>query len=336
MIEEDLKLKLKKELSKDLKKGILLFDKYINYSSDLYDEYVILEGRFHQTIRDFSQNIITKEERDLSLDKLRVVLLELIKKLKDEDIQLSSIEKQVSFKIPKERKEGIYAYRINDIAVKKIANKLERESHSVLFRIGYLGNSNKFNKIDSVIKKVRIREDVWDWHCAVFNHYGNRKYLDMFNEFYILKNAKFKIDKRNTTTQLFYVFRENIISKFISILTGHGVPINNFVQILFVGYIRNFQFRDEFPKWDNFLDTEYNYYKNLDLDAAIIIDMDKIHFVEVDVISLFKSISKEIIDQTNGKYLYIGKGFIDLNGKDITDYTEIDDFGSKFYSNCQE
>lgn len=331
-----IQVKLKKELAKDLEKGIALFDSYINYASDLYDEFIVLEGNFHSVNQDFKKELVSQKDRGMILNRLRTSLVELIKRLQYEDIELSPLEQKVVFNIPKEKKTGIYAYAINEIGVKKISHNLERESHSVLFRIGYLGKSNKFRNIDKVIKKVIVREDVWDWHCAVFNNFGNGKYTDMLKEFYRLKNDVPVIDKENTTTQLFSVKRENIKDKLASILINHGVPTTDFVQILFVGYIKNFQYRDDFPKWDQFLDHNYNYYENLDLDAAIIIDMDKIHIVEREVVSLFKSISRVIINQTDGRYLYIGKGLTDITGKDITEYDETPEFGSLFYSSCKE
>ncbi|MEL6628150.1 MAG: hypothetical protein AAFQ92_21675, partial [Bacteroidota bacterium] len=276
---------------------------------------------------------LSKEDRDLTLDRIRLSFMKLINRLQKDDLQIATDSSTFNYGIDKV--DGVFVSKINDIVVKDIANKLERETHSVLFRIGYLGRSNKFRKIDKVIKRVILREDMWDWHCAVFNHFGNGKYFEMFNEFYNSDNGQISIDKENKTTQLMFVHREKVVNQFRDIFRNRGILVNDFVQILFVGYLRNFQYRDEFPKLEELLDSSYNFQQNLSLDTAIIIGMDKIYIIEKNIKDLFINIFGELVSVTEGENLFIGKERLTEEGDDITVYTETDNFGAKFFNMCQ-
>lgn len=82
---ENIKDKLKKKLSKDL--GNTLFDMKDMpiENTDISDTVTILLSRFNQVQKDFQLNIVSQNDRDLSLDKLRVATLKLINSLPEKE-----------------------------------------------------------------------------------------------------------------------------------------------------------------------------------------------------------------------------------------------------------
>jgi|GEM_PF-4429265 len=75
---EDIKDKLKQKLAKDLGNTLFEMKDIPIENTDVSDTVTILLSRFNQVQKDFQLNIVSKNDRDLSLDKLRVDTLKLI------------------------------------------------------------------------------------------------------------------------------------------------------------------------------------------------------------------------------------------------------------------
>lgn len=87
----DIRQILKKELEKDLGKAILLTKKHLGNNTEDENEITLLLSRFNQINKEFNQNIISRADKELSLDKIRVSLINCIDSIKFSQKQIRSI-----------------------------------------------------------------------------------------------------------------------------------------------------------------------------------------------------------------------------------------------------
>lgn len=85
-----LKYRLKEATAKDLSSAISLIKDSINHNSFLYNEIIIQEGRFLDTMNYFNLNIAEKNSIDIEKAKIRRSILDLIDRMSEEDIKLES------------------------------------------------------------------------------------------------------------------------------------------------------------------------------------------------------------------------------------------------------
>lgn len=135
----EFKLVAKNQLATSLAKTLELINKNVKRDSDSFNNVILFKSRYSQTISDFHTNIITKSERDLSLDKLRVAILDLISNLLPEDINQdikNTIENTYS-ELPVEiahvfTTTGLtYAYPERSSAINDMLNDISNAQNSV-------------------------------------------------------------------------------------------------------------------------------------------------------------------------------------------------------------
>ncbi len=81
-----LKYELKSILVQDIQECFTNLIKILDKNSKYYDEFIIHHSRYNDVSDNFNLNVISKSERDLTINKLRLAIVELINKLTHNDI----------------------------------------------------------------------------------------------------------------------------------------------------------------------------------------------------------------------------------------------------------
>ncbi len=68
----EIKAHLKQELSFDNIETLNSLKRYVSISSPLYDEIILQESRLREANKDFQLNIVSRSDKDLVADKIRL------------------------------------------------------------------------------------------------------------------------------------------------------------------------------------------------------------------------------------------------------------------------
>jgi hypothetical protein len=87
-----LKYELKELVARDLSIALKRIKETIKHDSNLYNELIMLEGRFLDTINYFNLNLTEKSLIDIEKSKIRRSILEIIDNLNENNILSESLE----------------------------------------------------------------------------------------------------------------------------------------------------------------------------------------------------------------------------------------------------
>ena len=103
----EIKANLKQELSYDNLETLGSLKRYVSISSNLYDEIILQESRLRQINKDFQLNIVSRADKDLGADKVRLSTLERIKRRQNKD-RLKNKKGHLQFINEVERENQLY------------------------------------------------------------------------------------------------------------------------------------------------------------------------------------------------------------------------------------
>lgn len=83
---QSLKTELKLLLAEDIEKSILKFKELINPESNLFDEFVLMLGRYNDIKSEYIKNTVPLVEKNIELAKIRGTLIKLINELTPNDL----------------------------------------------------------------------------------------------------------------------------------------------------------------------------------------------------------------------------------------------------------
>lgn len=89
---EDLKIQLKKAVSKNLAKGLDEIDTVLRMNSQIYDDYLHLFGRFSRLNRNIQKDVINEREASQEFSRLTSTALDLIEGLIEDHIKIAALK----------------------------------------------------------------------------------------------------------------------------------------------------------------------------------------------------------------------------------------------------
>lgn len=89
---KEIKLTFKKILGSSLEAIIFELSDKINSESPLFDELILCQSRYSQISKDFHLNVVEKANRDLTLDKIRASILNLINNISIDSLDIEKLE----------------------------------------------------------------------------------------------------------------------------------------------------------------------------------------------------------------------------------------------------
>lgn len=149
---KEIKINLKKLLASSLGRVIEELTNLLDSDTTLFDEVIIHQSRYNQVKKDFDLNILTKENRDLVLDKIRSSILACINLIKEVDLIKapgSSLSSESHILIEKEELR---------LQIKEILGEVGVDLKSIIEQDRFSIKDEIKDVISSLLSKVEKRE----------------------------------------------------------------------------------------------------------------------------------------------------------------------------------
>lgn len=214
---KEIKIGFKKLLATSLEKVIGELISNLNTEISLFDEAIIQQSRYNQVKKDFDLNVLTKENRDLVLDKIRISVLACINSIKINDLKESTSDKILDSEshilIQKEELRTQMKEVLNEVGI-DLKSIFQKGSVSIKEEIkGEI--SNLLNQMEKKESKNETNED-GHWHITIGEahyakeewdksayHFEKASYLFPYNwQLHFAKSVAYANSRKNEITHL--------------------------------------------------------------------------------------------------------------------------------------
>lgn len=201
----EVKSELKRRIAKGLNFGIEAFEEVVEDSSDLFNEYILLQSKYNDLMYLSSMNTMPYDQVENGLDRLRANLLSLVNKIEGDNIKNNQINSDLKIKALPTRRTNFF--KLLDIHFRNLDDIRFIETSYGHADVVKSSREAIFEYYQMHRRKFRNREDLSGQEgLEILKHY--------FHDFFSNELGMFEVYFKNIKHMLDYAMESDIEQQF--------------------------------------------------------------------------------------------------------------------------